>query len=342
MSGPVLREVGDAEGGMRLDRWFRAHFPALGHGRLQKFLRTGQVRVDGRRVKAGARLQAGQCVRVPPGALTVPDGEGRSASQTEARPSPAGTARDREFLESLLLHRDDFVIALDKPPGLAVQGGTRTARHIDAMLDGLASAPGSERPRLVHRLDKDTSGVLLIAPDRRAATALGRALKDRDVKKIYWALVVGTPEPGEGVIDLALVKAGTAGAERVRVARPGETDAQAARTDYRVIERAGRRLAWLELVPRTGRTHQLRVHALAIGHPIVGDGKYGGEAAHPGNDIPPKLHLHARAITIPHPRLGTLEICAPLPPHMAESWRFLGFDAGSGGAAGSRRTGWRP
>ena len=316
MSPVEIRQVAAGEAGMRLDRWFKVHYPAVPHGHLQKLLRTGQVRVDGTRAKSNTRLDTGQNVRVPP--MSAPE-----RTETSSREL---TKADMAFVQGLVLHEDSDVIALNKPAGLAVQGGTATARHLDGLLDGLVSG-GAERPRLVHRLDKDTSGVLLLARTRSAAAKLGRALKHRDARKIYWALVVGVPKPERGEINLALIKAGPAREERVRVAVAGEQGAQRACTRYALLEVAGRRLAWLALWPVTGRTHQLRAHMAALGHPVVGDGKYGGSDAHPGGDIPRLLHLHAHSIAIPHPSGGTLSVSAPLPEHMETSWRLLGLDA---------------
>ena len=307
--------IGRDEEGMRLDRWFRVHYPAVAHGALQKLLRTGQIRVDGGRAKANARLAAGQRVRVPPLKF--------DAAPQKVRPKL--TAQDRSFIQGLVIHKDKDILALNKPPGLAVQGGTRTQRHLDALLDGLMFDAG-ERPRLVHRLDKDTSGVLLLARNRASATALGDTLKSRTAVKTYWALLKGVPSPRRGEISLALVKKGGAQAERVHIADDGETGAMPAATRYAVIEAAGQKLCWAALWPLTGRTHQLRVHLAAIGHPIVGDGKYGGHEAHPGGEIPGKMHLHARKIELSHPSGGTLKLTAPLPEHMRKSWALLGFD----------------
>jgi len=312
------KRVSDDEDGLRLDRWFKAHYPELAHGQLQKLLRTGQIRVDGARVKAGVRLQSGQSVRVPP------------MAPASRKAAPPKVSRDDEaFIRSLVLYQDDDVIALNKPPGLAVQGGSKTHRHIDAMLDALAVDPG-EQLRLVHRLDKDTSGVLLIARSRKAAAELGKALKAHRAKKIYWALVVGVPRPEEGDIEAPLAKRGPSGGERVIIAGDEGGEARHAVTRYRLIESAGRELSWVALWPVTGRTHQLRVHMAAIGHPIVGDGKYGGAEAHPGGDIGGRLQLHARRIEIDLPSGKLLEIEAPLPPHMAETWRLFGFDSDPG------------
>lgn len=318
----VLTVAADEEG-LRLDRWFRRHFPNLTHGRLEKLLRTGQVRVDGGRVKANARLAAGQSVRVPP----LPD----VAAPAVARSSEKGIAKvneaDAADLRSRVLYRDADVLAIDKPPGLAVQGGTGTARHLDGLLDAL-KFDAEERPRLVHRLDKDTSGVLLLARHARAARGLGEALRDRAARKVYWAVVVGVPKPARGRIDLPIAKLpGRAGERMVPDAEHG----QKAVTEYRVVERTGSVAAWLAMEPETGRTHQLRVHAMALGTPILGDGKYGGQGAFlPGDSVEARLHLHARAIRIPHPVRGLIEVVAPLPPHMAKTFEFLGFDQAQG------------
>lgn len=316
MSGVRTVEVAQDEGDLRLDRWFRRHYPALRHGQLEKLLRTGQVRVDGKRAQAGLRLSAGQYIRVPPQA-------GEAEAAAPAKQPPPGKA-DRDFVRSLVIHRDDDVIALNKPPGLAVQGGTGTARHLDAMLDALRFGK-NERPRLVHRLDRDTSGVLLLARSVSVAAQLGRAFQGRQVRKIYWALVVGRPEPAQGRIDMALGK--RPGPRGEKMARGGDAAKRAA-TLYSVLEVAGQTAAWLALWPLTGRTHQLRAHCAAIGHPIVGDGKYGGRDAYlPAEDIARRLHLHAREVTLPHPSgKGELRIRAELPPHMAKSWRLFGFD----------------
>ncbi len=317
MSGVEIRVVAAGEAEMRLDRWFRLHFPDLGHGRLQKLLRTGQVRVDGHRAKANARLEAGAEIRVPP--------LGEAPPPTSAGPKEKPLAEaDIAFIRSLVLYRDDDVIALDKPPGLAVQGGTGTHRHIDGMLEGLRF-DAEDAPRLVHRLDRDTSGVLLLGRSRAAASALGKVFRGREARKIYWAIVVGVPDPRQGRIDLAIAKLPGRAGEKMAV---DLDDGQRAFTDFRVLESAGKRLAWVALWPQTGRTHQLRVHCAAIGCPILGDGKYGGQDAFiAGQGLSRKLHLHAREITIPHPTTGKpLIVRAPLPAHMRETWKFFGFD----------------
>ncbi len=318
------RKVLDRDAGMRLDRWFRQHFPALPFGRLQKLLRTGQVRVDGARVTAGMRLQTGQVIRVPPLPL-----EPSALPQRAAGRSPS--AADRDFIRGLVFYEDARVLALNKPPGLAVQGGRGIARHVDGLLTGLV-APGGERPRLVHRLDKDTSGVLLLARNRQVAADLGELFRGRGVEKVYWALVRGVPRQREGEIKSRLRKARDGRQlEKVMVqgeAGRGEDAGKVAVTRYRVVAVAGTRFAWLEMRPLTGRTHQLRVHAAAMGHPIIGDGKYGGARAHPaGGEISARLHLHARALIL---RPGGafadgLRLVAELPEHMARSWALLGF-----------------
>lgn len=307
-------DAGEAE--LRLDRWFKRHFPELGHGRLEKLLRTGQVRLDGRRAKAGDRLEAGQEIRVPP--------LGDAEPQRHKAPRPKVSDEDAQNLRASVLYRDDDIIAIDKPAGLATQGGSKTTRHLDAMLDALADK-GDERPRLVHRLDRDTSGVLVLARTVSAAAWLGSLFRGRQVSKLYWALVVGDPERDEGRIDLALAKRrGPRGEQMV-----GDAHGQAAVTDFKLIDRVGRQAAWLALRPLTGRTHQLRVHCAAMGTPIMGDGKYGGADAYlAGGGFSKALHLHARSLSLPKRGGGDLRLTAPLPAHMAETWRLFGFDPG--------------
>ena len=305
------------EADSRLDRWLRRRFPDAGHARIQKWLRTGQVRVDGRRAKPGVKLVAGQVVRLPPQA-TEP---GPAASPVW--PRPAVDPADAADLRARLLYRDQAVLVLDKPAGLAVQGGSKVRRNLDAMLDALRF-DATERPRLVHRLDKDTSGVLILARTAAAAAVLTKAFRTGNVHKNYWAIVVGSPKPVHGTIDMPLAKKAVGGRERMA---PTRDTGKAARTDYRVVDSV-RKLAWLALEPRTGRTHQLRAHCAALGTPILGDGKYGGAAAFvSGIDIGRGLHLHARSIQLRLPSGGDLQIEAPLPPHMEKTWALLGFDA---------------
>ncbi|MEG6509785.1 RluA family pseudouridine synthase [Methyloligella sp. 2.7D] len=320
MSGVETKEVSRDEDGMRLDRWFKTHFAALPHSRLEKLLRTGQVRVDGGRAKSHTRLEAGQMVRVPP----LQAMQGGKPPAAKAQPL---SAADRKFLADITLYEDDDLLILNKPSGLAVQGGSKTARHIDGMLAGLGDGPET-RPRLVHRLDRDTSGVLVIAKRRSIAAKLGKAFQTRSVRKIYWALVYGVPKPPQGKIDAALVKAQTPDGDRVRKARPGEQDvAQSAVTYYAVVDRAGQQASYVSLKPVTGRQHQLRAHMAMSGHPILGDTKYPpeGETALP-EGVPNKLHLHARRISFPHPTgEGVVDVTAPLPAHMVESFSLFGF-----------------
>jgi 23S rRNA pseudouridine955/2504/2580 synthase len=317
MSGVQTLTVAPEDAEIRLDRWFKRHFPELGHGRLEKLLRTGQIRLDGRRADASDRVAAGQRVRVPPlPAAPAPD-------PTAAKPRSAPPrAEDERFMQRLVLYRDDDVIVIDKPAGLAVQGGTGTTRHLDGLLDALRFG-AAERPRLVHRLDKDTSGVLVLARNAKSAATLAAAFRGKDVHKIYWAVVVGVPKPRQGKIDQKIAKLpGPAGERMVADEEAGER----ALTYYRTVAHAGDRFAWLALQPVTGRTHQLRVHCAGIGTPILGDGKYGGATAHPaGVPEPRKLHLHARAIAVPQSRSKMLTVVAPLPLHMRATWKFFGF-----------------
>jgi 23S rRNA pseudouridine955/2504/2580 synthase len=304
------------EDGMRLDRWFRSHYADLPHSRLEKLLRTGQVRVDGGRAKASTRLAAGQTVRVPPlpttAALTVPD-------------QRALTKAERAFLASITLYEDDDIMVLNKPPGIAVQGGTKTTHHLDRLLEALGDSPKT-RPRLVHRLDHDTSGVLVVAKRREVAAKLGRAFQTRSVRKIYWALVKGVPKPPQGKVEAAVVKAAGPEGDRVRKARPGEQErAQSAVTLYAVVDRAAQQVSWLSLKPVTGRQHQLRAHMAILGHPILGDEKYHGDRDLP-EGVENKLHLHARRISFPHPSgKGIVDVTAPLPEHMQQSFELFGF-----------------
>jgi 23S rRNA pseudouridine955/2504/2580 synthase len=315
MAGVETKEVSRADDGMRLDRWFKTHYASLPHSRLEKLLRTGQVRVDGGRAKASTRLAAGQTVRIPP------------LSDTPPAPAPkhALSKADHAFLASITLHEDDDLLVLNKPSGIAVQGGTKTTHHIDRLLEGLGDGPET-RPRLVHRLDRDTSGVLVIAKRRAVAAKLGRAFQTRSVRKIYWALLHGVPKPSQGKVDAALVKAGGPDADRVRKARPGEQDiAQSAVTHYAVVDRAGQKVSFVSLKPVTGRQHQLRAHMAIIGHPILGDGKYEGDKNLP-DGISNRLYLHARRISFPHPSgEGVVDITAPLPEHMAKAFALFGF-----------------
>ncbi len=312
MTGVQRVAVTDDEADLRLDRWFRRHYPGLAHGRLEKLLRTGRIRLDGGRAKSSTRVSAGQEIRVPPLDETVVRG---AHDRTPVSPKDVADLRD------LILHRDDHVIALNKPPGLAVQGGSGIGRHIDAMLDGLIFG-AAERPRLVHRLDKDTSGVLLLGRTAAAAARLAAAFRGNQAVKTYWALTAGVPSPQAGRIDLAVAKRPTSAGERVVA---DDAAGKHAITRYAVVANAGRKIAWLALGPRTGRTHQLRVHCAALGTPIIGDRKYGGRAAVP-DGLPPGLMLHARAIALPHPAGGRLEVAAPLHDAMRSAWRFFGFD----------------
>jgi 23S rRNA pseudouridine955/2504/2580 synthase len=305
------------EDGIRLDRWFKRRYPALTHGRLEKLLRTGQVRLDGKRAKAADRVVVGQEVRVPPQVTNEP------VEEEKPRPAPV---RDTSglSLQDMILYMDKSVIVLNKPPGLATQGGSGLTRHIDGMLDQLAFEKNT-RPRLVHRLDKDTSGVLVIARTVPAASSLARSLAQRDASKVYWALTRGVPQQKRGTIKAALAKEGGRGAERMEVSE--SEDAKYAITDYVVLGKAGEEFAWVAAKPVTGRTHQIRVHLASLGTPIVGDFKYGAQAARGKGAIADKLHLHARSIDIARPDGGRLQVTAPLPEHMMKSWELLGFDA---------------
>lgn len=316
MSEVETRTVADEESEVRLDRWFKRHFPQLSHGHLEKLLRTGQVRVDGKRAKANVRLEAGQTVRIPP------------LGDLQAEPAPGAakpkvSRKDAAEIQGRVLYRDADVLVIDKPPGLAVQGGTATPRHLDAMLDALRF-DADERPRLVHRLDKDTSGVLVLARNAFAATKLAAAFRGKDARKYYWAVTVGVPRPFQGKVDAPLAKEPTGRGERVAI---DDEEGKRAVSLYQVIEHATKKVAWVALWPLTGRTHQLRVHMEAIGTPILGDGKYGGpDAFLAGAGVSGKLHLHARRLILPHPRGGRIDVTAPLPEHMVRTWDYFSFD----------------
>ncbi len=311
--------------GIRLDRWFQRHLPEASFNLVSRWARTGQLRLDGARAAPGDRVATGQLVRVPP----VEPSKAASLPRP-ARPRSALSDDETSFAQGLVIWRDPSALVLNKPPGLATQGGTGTTEHIDGLLDALMFDKDA-RPKLVHRLDKDTSGALLVARTSRAAAYFAKAFSSRTARKVYWAIVVGVPDIFDGTIDLPLAKQPGSGGEKMHV---DEKEGAVARTRYRVIDRVGNRAAWVELQPFTGRTHQLRVHMAAIGHPIVGDGKYGGKEAFLTGTISRKMHLHARRIRIDHPDAdgpeGQIDVRAELPPHFAETLVNLGFDAADG------------
>ena len=322
-SRPIMLYVTKDEAEIRLDRWFRRHFPWITQGVVQKLCRTGQIRIDGKRGEASTRLAPGQAMRIPP----LP---AAPVKKERAPVAPLDPHLLRE-LEKAVIYRDDALLVLNKPPGLPVQGGPGITRHLDGMLDELRF--GSEhRPRLVHRLDRDTSGVLVLARTPGIAAKLAASFRTRDVEKTYWAVVAGRPVPVEGRIDLPLKRDGGPRGEHTIPTTRDDEDGQRAVTDYQTLDHAARKLAWLELKPMTGRTHQLRVHCVAIGAPILGDVKY-AQPDHNGagsaivEGVSDELHLHARALRLPHPHGGTLEVEAELPAHMRETFLTLGFTA---------------
>ena len=305
--------IAEEDDGIRLDRWFKRHRPGTPHALLARWARSGQLTLDGRKADVSDRIETGQKLVMP-----TPPVEAAARPARKGRPL---TDADVELAESMVIHRDASALVLNKLPGLATQGGTKTESHVDGLLDALKhEAP--VRPKLVHRLDKDTSGALLIARTPRAAAWFAKAFSNRSARKTYWAIVVGVPDIAQGEIDLPLAKQPGSGGEKMHVDDKGLPS----KTRYRIVERAGNSAAWVELQPLTGRTHQLRVHMAAIGHPIVGDGKYGGKGAFLTGTISRKLHLHSRRLHIDHPDGGAIDITAPLPEHFTASLDALGFD----------------
>lgn len=316
MAGVSKEYVKDNEADWRIDKWFNVHFPGLGYGRLSKILRKGEVRVNGKRVKANFRLESGMEIRLPPLGK-----EERVQSVKPVKRKRSVSDDDAELMRSMVIYQDNSVIVINKLPGLAVQGGTNTVKHIDGMIEALQGNK-EEKPRLVHRIDKDTSGVLVLARTAIAAKKLTESFKKRHTDKIYWALVKGRPSQTEGVIQAPLDKEPGSRGERMTVSENGKR----AVTDFKVMDSASGTVTWMAFKPITGRTHQIRVHATVLGTPIIGDGKYGAKDAFIDGPISKKLHLHARSIEVDHPDGGVLSVKASLPHHMAESWDMFGFD----------------
>lgn len=305
MSGVAIVKVKDIDDGMRLNRWFLKYYPGLGIGRLQKLLRTKQIKVEGKKAETGTRLQAGQEIRVPPLDNEADTTAGRSGV----------SARDAAYIQALVIYKDADILAINKPSGLAVQGGTNTSRHVDGMLEAL-KFEAEEKPKLVHRIDKDTSGVLVLARNRKAADKLTTAFREHTLQKTYLALTTGCPKKMSGEIKAPLEKAG----EKSVVSADGKP----AVTTYEVIDHAGDKFALIAASPLTGRTHQIRVHLESIGCPIVGDDKYfGGERKKFGN-ITDKLHLHAYKIDLSAIYNKKVLIKAPLPEYFKNSLNSIG------------------
>lgn len=316
MSGVQTITIAEEDAGQRLDRWFKRRFPHIKHGRVEKLLRTGQMRINGKRVKGSARVEAGDDIRVPP--LPEP---------SEVKASITFSDTDKKFMRGLVIYEDQDLIALNKPFGLAVQGGTKTTRHIDGLLPALGKGC-----RLVHRLDRDTSGVLLVAKNAKSAAWAGRAFQSRRAEKIYWGVTNGVPHPKTGEIKGYVAKGkldnrfGNAhlGKEIMVAVRHGDKDAKHAKTLYQTPQSAGVKAGFVVMMPLTGRTHQLRLHMQLLGAPIAGDPKYMTDRPLPGG-LANKLHLHARSLMIPGPN-GDISFTAPLPAHMKAAFHQLGFE----------------
>ena len=319
MPEPRTFTVAEADDGIRLDRWFKRHLPEASFNLVSRWARTGQLRLAGKKAAPGDRIEAGQEIRIPPAEAT-PARAARPQRQRERL-----TDEEVQLVRDMVIHEDPNAFVLNKPPGLATQGGTKTTQHLDRLLDGIGS--DTARPKLVHRLDKDTSGAILVARTARAAGHFAKAFSGRTARKVYWALVAGVPSASEGLVDAPLAKQPGTGGEKMHI---DEEHGLAAKTRWRTLDRAGNRAAWVELQPLTGRTHQLRAHMAAIGHPIVGDAKYGGPEAFLTGGISRKLHLHARRIRIDAPGGGKIDVTAELPAHFAESLAMLGFDPAAG------------
>jgi len=306
------------ENNMRVDRFLEHRFPGLSFSHIQRIVRKGELRINGKRADSKDRLEEGQSVRIPPLKLDAPKGGGEL--------SEAAT-RTLEDLRKMILFEDADVMVLNKPAGLAVQGGSGMTKHVDQMLEVMRDAKG-QKPRLVHRLDRETSGCLLIAKTRFAASALTGSFRHRSARKIYWALVAGVPKPKQGRISTYLAKEESEEDSIMRVAAHGDEGAAHAVTYYAVVEASAQKLAWVSLKPVTGRTHQLRAHMAHIDHAIVGDPKsFNKETGKLPGGLQNRLHLLARRIVIPHPRGGVIDVTAPLPPHMLQSWNLLGLEA---------------
>ena len=306
MSGVEIVKVKNEDEGIRLNRWFLKYYPGLSLGRLQKLLRTKQIKVDGQRAEANTRLIAGTEIRVPP-----LDNEKKMPEYTEI------SAYDARFIEDMVIYKDDNLIVLNKPSGLAVQGGTNTQRHIDGMLDAL-KFDNDERPKLVHRIDKDTSGVLVLARNRKTADLLTKAFREHTLKKTYLALVRGVPAKEYGEIKAPLEKADG----RVQVLEGGKP----AVTEYQVLDCVSDKYALLAASPLTGRTHQIRAHLEFIGTPIVGDGKYFGTERENSGLFVHKLHLHAYKIDLSSVYGRKLIVQAKLPGYFKDSLSTLGLN----------------
>ncbi len=311
----TTRVIQEDEATLRLDRWLRQSYPNLTQGQIEKLLRTGQIRVDGKRVEGKTRLEAWQSVRLPPLVTSTPptpDGLRRQL------PSPTRIKK----LRDLIIYEDDDIVAINKPAGMAVQGGTGIKKSLDDELLAFALSDSDEIPRLVHRLDRETTGILLIARNAFAARALTASFRLRTTSKYYLALTSGVPEAPSGIVQAPLLKRSDG---RVMPHEAG----QDAHSDFWVIDHAHHKAAALLLQPRTGRTHQLRVHCELLNCPILGDSIYYDEkSVELAYELEvTTLMLHAWRLQLPHPRHGRkpLNLTAPLSIEQQAAWKEFGF-----------------
>ena len=306
----MFQTVSESEKDIRLDRWFKHHYPDISHALLEKLLRKKNIRVNNVKASANTRLLTGDVVRIPP-----------LKTQTEKPKTKQLSKADISLMEKMVLYKDKDILVLNKPAGLAVQGGSKTVHHVDGMLDALRF-DYDEKPHLVHRLDKETSGILVIARTAQSAKYLSNLFKTKDIRKTYWALVAGLPNPEKGKIEAPLIQKRTG---KNFDTRGIDENGHPAVSLYQVQDHLADKISWLQMSPLTGRTHQLRIHAAQVlKTPIIGDDRYGTKTEIE-KKLPSKMFLHARAITIPILNKKSLVVEAPLPEHFQQAFQQFGF-----------------